>query len=28
MQLVTGHQRSEKAAGTLGAMSYPCQDGR
>ncbi|VCW70654.1 unnamed protein product [Gulo gulo] len=25
---VTGHQRSEKAAGTLGAMSHPCQDGR
>ncbi|VCW84103.1 unnamed protein product, partial [Gulo gulo] len=28
MQLLPGHQHSEKAAGTLDAMSYPCQDWR
>ncbi|VCW99237.1 unnamed protein product [Gulo gulo] len=28
MQLVPGHERSEKTAGPLGAMSRPCQDGR
>ncbi|VCX39960.1 unnamed protein product [Gulo gulo] len=28
MQLVTGCQRSEKAAGPLGAILHPCQDRR
>ncbi|VCW83939.1 unnamed protein product, partial [Gulo gulo] len=28
MQLVTERQCLEKAAGTLGAMSHPCQDER
>ncbi|VCW76286.1 unnamed protein product [Gulo gulo] len=28
MQLVMGRQCSEKAAGTLGAMSLTCQDWR
>ncbi|VCX38161.1 unnamed protein product [Gulo gulo] len=28
MQLVPGHQHSEKTAGPLGAVSHPYQDGR
>ncbi|VCX42194.1 unnamed protein product, partial [Gulo gulo] len=28
MQLVIGHQLSEKTAGPLDAMSHPCQDRR